>query len=249
MSTRSTVNRRRVVFAMGLLAMGGVLGLGFRRFVWADGIPDMNPLYYSGTLTEGGQAVTGTRAITVNVWPDGSASTMPLCQTVSSTTNVVGGRFRIALASSCKAALNQNNNAWVEVVDGATSVGRAKIGAVPYAVEADHAVAATSAASAATAASLAAGPIAGQLTVYTVPGAKLATPCAVVGMTSYVTDCTCPAGTFALSGGGDAGQGSGHFLRESRALTTTTWRVSCATAAGADAPCATYNLVCSRVGP
>jgi hypothetical protein len=246
MSTRSNMSRRRAAFGVALLATGGALGLGFHKFVWANGIPDMSPLYYSGTLSEGGQLVTGTRAITINVWQDGTAMGTPLCQTVSSMTDVVGGRFRIALANSCKAALNQNNNAWVEVVDGATSVGRAKVGAVPYAVEADHAVAATNAATAATAASLAAGAVAG-LTVYTVPGASLASPCAAAS--GMVIDCTCPAGTFVVSGGGDAGQGSGHFLRESRALSTGVWRVTCATAAGADAPCATYNLICSRVGP
>jgi hypothetical protein len=245
--TRIRSLRRSALLASMLLVVVGAVGFGLGRSVRADGIPDMNPLYYSGTLTEGGQPVDGTRALTINVWPDGSASTMPLCQTVVSATSVVGGQFRVPLASTCKAQLNQNNNAWVEVVDGATSLGRIKIGTVPYAVEADHAARATSATTAATAAALAAGPIAGGLTNYTVPGNALTAPCAATfGM---VVDCACPNGSFAVSGGGDAGQASGHFLRESRALTMSAWRITCATAAGTDALCATYNVLCSRLGP
>jgi hypothetical protein len=95
--------------------------------------------------------VDGTRAVTVNLWPDATTAGTPLCQTVASTTSIVGGRFRIALASSCKTAINQNNNAYVEVIDGATSLGRTPIGAVPYAVEADHAASADNATTAATA--------------------------------------------------------------------------------------------------
>jgi hypothetical protein len=235
---------RSAVLCLGLVCAGSLVGFGLRKIVHADGIPDVSPLYYSGTLIEGGQPVTGTRAITLNLWADGTTAGTPLCQTVASTASVTGGRFRIALAGLCKAALNQNNSAWIEVVDGATSVGRAKIGAVPYAVEADHAVAATSAG---TASSLAAGPIVGSLAIYNVPGGALAAPCALVGAPGVV-DCTCPVGTFVVSGGGDAGQATGRFIRESRPITTSSWRVTCA-AATADVLCAMYSLVCSRVGP
>lgn len=136
--------RHVAVAAAGLTLVGGFGGFALKAF--ADGIPPINPLYYSGTLTEGGQLVTGTRAITINVWPDGTTMGTPLCQTVASTANVISGRFRIALATACKTAINQNNGAYVEVIDGATSLGRAPIGAVPYAVEADHAVSADNAA-------------------------------------------------------------------------------------------------------
>jgi hypothetical protein len=141
------MNRRRAAFALSLLVFGGLAGFELRT-VLASGIPNMSPLYYSGTLTENGQLVNGQRAITVNLWSDGTTGTTPLCQTVSSAAQVTNGRFRIALAASCKAALNQNNNAWVEVIDGATTLGRTKIGAVPYAVEADHAPSADHAATA-----------------------------------------------------------------------------------------------------
>jgi hypothetical protein len=134
-----TMNRRHLFvgsMAGGLLVVGGLAGFALKAR--ADGIPS-NPLYYSGTLTEGGQLVNATRAITINIWPDGTTQGTPLCQTVASTASVVSGRFRIALSGACKTAINQNNNAYVEVLDGATSLGRSPIGAVPYAVEADHA--------------------------------------------------------------------------------------------------------------
>jgi hypothetical protein len=144
--------RGAIVF--GLVGAGVAVGFGLRS-VLAQGIPDVNPLYYAGTLTESNQLVTGTRAITINLWQDGTTGVTPLCQTVASMATVVSGRFRVALAGPCKAALGANPSAWVEVVDGATSLGRAKIGAVPYAVEADHAVSATSAVNATNAASFA----------------------------------------------------------------------------------------------
>jgi hypothetical protein len=138
------MNKRYVLIAVGLTAVGALAGFGVKAL--ANGIPSPNPLYYSGTLTEGGQLANGMRAITVNLWPDGTTMGTPLCQTVASTASVVNGRFKIALATTCKAVINQNNGVYVEVIDGATSLGRSPIGAVPYAVEADHAVNADNAA-------------------------------------------------------------------------------------------------------
>src|SRR5580658_3521932 len=134
--------KHRTTFVLiSAIAAGCCLGFGLRS-VFADGIPSPNPLYYSGTLTEGGKLVNDTRAITINLWPDGTTQGSPLCTTVASSppAQVVNGRFRIALASSCKQVINANSNAYVEVIDGATSLGRVPMGAVPYAVEADHAV-------------------------------------------------------------------------------------------------------------
>ncbi len=135
--------------AAGLVTLGAFGSLAIRAF--AEGIPSPNPLYYAGTLTESGVLVNGTRAITVNLWPDAISAGTPLCATVAASVSVDNGRFRVPLASTCKSAINQNPNAWVEVVDGTMSVGRSPVGAVPYAVEADHAVNATNAVTAATA--------------------------------------------------------------------------------------------------
>lgn len=121
----------------GLLAIGGVAGFGVKAL--ADGIPGPNALYYSGTLAEASGPVTGTRAITIYLWPDATSQGTPLCETVSTTTQLVDGHFRIPLSGDCKSAINANPNAYVEVVEGVTSLGRVAIGAVPYAVEADRA--------------------------------------------------------------------------------------------------------------
>jgi hypothetical protein len=128
---------RHLLIATALVAAGASAGIGLKS-VLAGGIPDQSPLFYAGTLIENGQLVTGQRALTVNVWADPMSMGAPLCQTVASTAQVQNGRFRIALDGSCKGQINKNSNAWVEVIDGATSLGRAKIGAVPYAVETDH---------------------------------------------------------------------------------------------------------------
>lgn len=129
----------------GLTLLGGLAGFAVKAL--ADGIPSPNPLYYSGTLTEGGALVNDARTIGVNLYADGT-STMPLCQTIAADTKVTNGRFRVQLNDACKAQVNQNPNAYIEVLDGTVNLGRSKIGAVPYAVEADHAVNATNAANA-----------------------------------------------------------------------------------------------------
>jgi hypothetical protein len=115
-----------------------------------------------------------------------------------------------------------------------------------HAMTADTATSATHAATADVASALGAGPIGAGLVIYNVPGAAVAAPCSMTS--GFVTDCTCPDGMFVLSGGGDSGQATGHILRESRALTSTTWRITCTTTT-ADVACATYTLVCSRMGP
>jgi hypothetical protein len=127
--------------AMTLMTLIAV-GLGLRD-VKADGIPDQDPLYYSGFLTDNGLPVVGTAAITIDIWPDATSAAMPLCQTVAPAAPVNQGRFRIALASACKTAVSTNKNVWVEVIYGTMSLGRAKVGAVPYAVEAERAGAPT----------------------------------------------------------------------------------------------------------
>jgi hypothetical protein len=80
----------------------------------------------------------------------------------------------------------------------------------------------------------------------TVTGGVVPAPCAI-SLGAAVVDCTCPAGTFVVSGGA-VGLG-GQFLRESWAPSNTQWRATCATVGGGDALCFQYTLVCSRVAP
>ena len=53
---------------------------------------------------------------------------------------LAAGTFQVVLPPECSTAIHGHGDLWLEVfVDGAT-LGRTKLGAVPYALEADHAV-------------------------------------------------------------------------------------------------------------
>jgi len=88
--------------------------------------------------------------------------------------------------------------------------------------------------------------IAGGLQWFSVPGDALAAPCAAGS--DEVVDCTCPAGTYVVSGGGAALDDTGDTLRESRPISTTAWRTTCVSGT-TNVLCAQYNLVCSILAP
>jgi hypothetical protein len=56
----------------------------------------------------------------------------------------VAGRFQLALPD-CQAAVGASPDLWLEAIVDGKSLGRTKLGAVPYAIEASHAVSADSA--------------------------------------------------------------------------------------------------------
>jgi hypothetical protein len=152
-----------------LVVAGLVTSDRWTRHVSASGIPALDPLYYSGTLQESGLPVTGMRALTLILWDSdtATASSDNKCQTTASTTQVTNGRFRLPLDISCTAAVSATPDLWIEVIVGTLSLGRKKLGAVPYAVEASRASAAT-------------GVLASQI----VPS----------GAVTYFNGTTCPAG-------------------------------------------------------
>ena len=98
----------------------------------AGGLPTIDPLFYSGFLTDkAGKPLTGKKFIGVVLW-DAATSGKQKCTTVPTAMNLVQGRFRLALNKSCVAIIQDNSELWVEVVVDGTSMGRTKIGAVPY---------------------------------------------------------------------------------------------------------------------
>lgn len=116
---------------------------------WAGGIPTAGALNYSGLLQDAsGAPLSGTQYIEVRFWNDATASAAVnlLCDTMTPTAiGLSNGRFSITLPDKCTTSVGSNNGIWAEVVVGPTanvaaSLGRAKIGAVPFAVEANHAV-------------------------------------------------------------------------------------------------------------
>ena len=111
------------------------------RSIHAEGIPTTSALHYSGTLEEEGIPVSGTRNIVVYLWSDPrSDDPGPACLTNSPDTPVRQGRFRVNLSDDCVQAIRENSDLWVEVIIEDLSFGRERIGAVPYAVEADNGV-------------------------------------------------------------------------------------------------------------
>lgn len=248
--------RLRVAISLtAAMAIGAAASLVVQH-VRAAGAPESGSLVYRGQLAlPDGSMVNGPKNIGLGLFDAATAGTR-VCDAPSTAITVTAGRFDLSLPDACVTAIKANPNLWVEVqVDGGP-VGRSKLAAVPYAIEAGRAVSALtassatvaqSAASAEVAAKLAAGPISGGLQVFNVPGTAITTPCVATSGVGYV-DCTCPAGTYVVSGGGDAGQATGKIVRESRPLAANAWRVTCSTETG-DVTCATYSLVCSRVAP
>lgn len=134
--------------------LGGVLTLAAGAFVagksYAAGIPSSAPLTYGGSLQDAdGAPLTGTRNIEVRFWnADKKGET--LCSSgEQENVPLTLGRFSVPLPDECTKAVQENPNVYVEIVVDQVSLGRAKVGAVPYAVEAGHAASAETAAIAA----------------------------------------------------------------------------------------------------
>jgi hypothetical protein len=139
--------RRTARWALLGSGMIGALAAAFLAGrVLAGGIPATAALTYAGLLQDAnGAPLTGSHNIQVALWAMASGGSSPLCQTTSTPIGLDGGRFSIALPDACTTAVQANAESWVEVLlDGAT-LGRTKLGAVPYAVEASHATAADNA--------------------------------------------------------------------------------------------------------
>jgi len=137
-----TLRRHRLIVAIAALGLtaailAGVVGGYLAGIARATGIPTTNPLYYSGMLadTAGKPLSTSPQTIGVDLY-DAQTAGNKKCSTAPVSTTLTQGRFRVALDSTCVAAVQDNSDLWVEVTVGGTSMARTKIGAVPYAVEA-----------------------------------------------------------------------------------------------------------------
>ncbi len=133
-------HRKYILICLSVLSMLSI-AIGFNTLyssASAEGIPSPNPLFYSGTLSErDGTLLSGKKNISVILWSDAKsvASEKKQCVTDAPDTQLTQGRFRIALNQNCVEAIKKNPNLWVEVAVDQQSLGRSKIGAVPYAVE------------------------------------------------------------------------------------------------------------------
>lgn len=128
-----------MVCAVVAVALGGGYWIGRAR---ADGIPTMTPMFYGGYLEDGGRPVDGMRDVTLRLWDSAMGGTLACAETTASTM-VQAGRWRIAVDPACVMAVQRTSELWTEVIVNGTSFGRSKIGAVPFAVEAGRAAAAS----------------------------------------------------------------------------------------------------------
>jgi microcystin-dependent protein len=143
MSTKAKQTRVWAKTMALVLLVAGSFALSAAWLARADGIPPEPTMYYAGTLEEGGEPVTGTRDIRLTLWDDEFSEevTNRLCRVVpASDTMVDNGRFRIPLEDEgdCTDGIRQNREVWVEVLVEGTSLGRSRVGAVPYAVESER---------------------------------------------------------------------------------------------------------------
>lgn len=141
------INEKHVMRGAIAALMVGMTVLGVRQ-TRADGIPGTSPMTYSGTLEEGGVPVTGTRSVRLTVLDDMTATEGHIrCTTVAAGTPVTNGRFQVQLSNECTAVVRSTPNLWLDVEVAGTSLGRTKLSAVPFAVEAGRAAELTPAAS------------------------------------------------------------------------------------------------------
>lgn len=131
---------RPVVFGLSLLAVAAIGSAYFLGRARAAGVPTTTPLTYSGTLTDtSGVALTGSKNLQVQFWDMATAGNV-VCTTGSAAQMLINGGFSIALPDPCVAVIHSTQDVWAEVLVDGASTGRTKIGAVPYALEADSAV-------------------------------------------------------------------------------------------------------------
>jgi len=149
--------KRSLQWALVAAGTASVLAAGFvGGRAWAGGIPSKGALTYSGVLQKpDGSALTSTgHNLEIKLWSTGPTGGTVLCTTaVPAPTFTLdnSGRFSVQLDDACTGAIGANAGAFVEVLLDGNTLGRTKLGAVPYAIEANHAVSADSASSASSA--------------------------------------------------------------------------------------------------
>jgi hypothetical protein len=124
-------------------ALGTIVALAAAAVLYvtragAGGIPATGALVYSGVLDDAnGAPLTGSKEIRIDLYDAGSAGAVQC--TVTQTVALANGHFQIALPDTCTQAVQARPDLWIEVTVGGESLGRTKLGAVPYAVEAARA--------------------------------------------------------------------------------------------------------------
>lgn len=136
-------NRGWVWGVVTMVSAAGAVGGYCLGQAHAEGIPQIAPLSYTGMLTDAsGTPLTGTREIRLEV---ATEDRLEHCETEAQNVALRAGAFRIDLPPACVGLVKANPDLWVEVFVDGTSLSRSKLGAVPYAIEADRAAVASTA--------------------------------------------------------------------------------------------------------
>jgi hypothetical protein len=117
------------------------LGIALASYVVgrAAGVPQTTPLFYSGLLEDQNGPINGAKSIAIRMFDAPAAGTQVCNPSPSGPTQVTVGRFRVPLDATCVAAMHANPELWIEVSVDSQTLPRTKIGAVPFALEADSA--------------------------------------------------------------------------------------------------------------
>jgi hypothetical protein len=237
--------RIRAGLALVLVACAATFGYWLRG-ARAAGVPPAQALTYSGVLTDAaGVPAAGMKNVQVSLYDKAADGTLQ-CSAGPQAVTLVAGGFQVVLPDTCVTAVHANPDLWAELFVDGTSLGRNRVGAVPYAIESDRAASASGA--------------------FTVPGdLKVAGNAAVAGTLSVgfrvvtdatscvfnsgniVTDCTCAPNEVAIGGGGFGGGTT--MLQESRNFAPRVWRVACANPAGTRVQCGEPQVICARLAP
>jgi hypothetical protein len=130
--------RRLGVLVAGCFVFAAAAYVGVRS-ARAVGVPADGALTYAGVLEDAnGAPITGQKNIAVQVFDAASGGTKR-CEVLSQSYTLVGGRFEIPLPNTCTSAVQGVPDLWLELLVDGASTGRAKLGAVPFAIEARRA--------------------------------------------------------------------------------------------------------------
>jgi hypothetical protein len=142
MTKRSNLKR---FGAYAVIAIAASAATFFAVRARAAGIPDANALTYTGYLEDpNGAPLAGKHSISVRFWAS-DAATKALCTGELADAELVSGRFQVPLPDDCTLAVKASPDTFVDVLVDGASLGRTKLGAVPYAIEAGHAAGADAA--------------------------------------------------------------------------------------------------------
>jgi hypothetical protein len=116
------------------LALVGVVG------IHAAGPPATEPLVYAARVaTAAGVPLTGSHDVVLRLWDSATIGTNRCTTPAAGTVLDVDGRFTLVLTAECATAVRDHADLWVELTIDSIVYPRAKVAAMPYALEAGRA--------------------------------------------------------------------------------------------------------------